>query len=105
MNVSDNKHTFMNSVMGNEKAAVNQDYILSRDCFLQNAFFFLGNADRILSDPRMSKAHVEGGSGLAWGSFPSANLGIYLDWWLNSGIEDILNDGKGHIALTCIICR
>lgn len=91
----------MKSVYGNEKAIVNAEYRRSRDCFLQNAFFFLENAERILSDTRMSNARVFVSNGLAYmGAFPTANLGTYIDWWKNSGLEEILHDEEGRKALT-----
>ena len=101
MHTSNNKHSFMNDVYGNEEAIVNAEYIHSRDCFLQNAFLFLDNAERILGDPRMAMARVSVSNGLAhMGAFPTANLGTYLDWWLNSGLEEILHDNEGRKALT-----
>lgn len=91
----------MNSVYGNEKAIVNAEYRRSRDCFMQNAFLFLENAERILSDTRMSNARVSVSNGLAYmGAFPTANLGTYIDWWKNSGLEEILHDEEGRKALT-----
>ena len=101
MNTSNNNHSFMNNVYGNEEAIVNAEYRHSRDCFLQNAFLFLDNAERILGDPRMAMARVSVSNGLAYmGAFPTANLGTYLDWWLNSGLEEILHDNEGRKALT-----
>lgn len=94
---SNNEHNINNSVEASGKAK-NE---LSRNCFLQNAFLFLDNAERIMSDPRMSMARVSVSNGLAYmGPFPSASLGIYLDWWLNSGLEDIVHDKDGRRALT-----
>lgn len=91
----------MNSVHGNVKSVVNAEYLHSRNCFLNNAFLFLDNAERILGDSRMSMARVSVSNGLAYvGAFPLANLGTYLDWWLNSGMEEILHDKEGRKALT-----
>lgn len=91
----------MKSVYGNEKAIVNAEYKHSRDCFLRNAFLFLDNAERIIGDPRMSLARVSVSNGLAYmGAFPTANLGAYIDWWKNSGLEEILHDKEGRKALT-----
>lgn len=101
MNTSNSNHSFMNDVNGNEEAIVNAEYRYSRDCFLRNAFLFLDNAERILSDPRMAQARVSVSNGLAYmGAFPTANLGTYLDWWLHSGLEEILHDKEGRKALT-----
>lgn len=91
----------MNSVYGNEKAIVNAEYRRSRECFLQNAFLFLENAERILSDTRMSNARVSVSNELAYmGAFPTANLGTYIDWWKNSGLDEILHDDNERKALT-----
>lgn len=101
MNTSNNNHSFMNDIHGNEEAIVNAEYKHSRDCFLRNAFLFLDNAERILGDPRMAMAHVSVSNGLAYmGAFPTACIGAYLDWWLHSGIEEILHDKEGRKALT-----
>lgn len=101
MNTSNNNHSFMNDIHGNEEAIVNAEYKHSRDCFLRNAFLFLDNAERILGDPRISLARVSVSNGLAYmGAFPTACIGVYLDWWLNSGLEEILHDNEGRKALT-----
>ena len=104
MNTSNNNHSFMNDVHGNEDAIVNAEYKHSRDCFLRNAFLFLDNAERIIGDPRMSLARVPVSNGLAYtGAFPIACIGAYLDWWLHSGIEEILHDKEGRNALTWVV--
>lgn len=91
----------MNSVYGNEDALINAEYRHSKECFLQNAFLFLDNAERILGDPRMSTAMVSVSNGLMYsGAFPTATLGTYLDWWMNSGLEEIRFDKEGRKALT-----
>lgn len=101
MNTSNNNHIFMNDIHGNEEAIVNAEYKHSRDCFLRNVFLFLDNAERILGDPRMAMARVSVSNGLAYmGAFPTACIGAYLDWWLHSGIEEILHDKEGRKALT-----
>ena len=101
MNTSNNNHSFMNDIHGNEEAIVNAEYKHSRDCFLRNAFLFLDNAERIIGDPRMAMARVSVSNGLAYmGAFPTACIGAYLDWWLHSGIEEILHDKEGRKALT-----
>lgn len=91
----------MNSVYGNENIVVKAEYIHSRECFLQNAFLFFDNAESILGDPRMSMARVPVSNGLAYlGAIPTASLGAYLDWWQNSGTEEVLHDKEGRKALT-----
>ena len=91
----------MNSIYGNEKSVVDEEHIHSRNCFLKNAFLFLDNAERILGDSRMSQARVPVSNGLAYmGPFPAANLGVYVDWWQNSGLKEILHDREGRRALT-----
>lgn len=104
MNTSNMNHSFMNSVYGNEMSIVNAEYRRSRDCFLENAFLFLDNAERIMSDARMANARVSVSNGLAYtGAFPTANLGTYIDWWQNSGLKEILYDQEGRKALTWCI--
>lgn len=54
--------------------------------FLSNAFLFLQNRDRIMSDSRMSLCPVPVQSGLAYmgtGGFNRPTLGVYLEWWLS----------------------
>lgn len=101
MHTSNNNHSFMNDIHGNEEAIVNAEYRHSRDCFLQNAFLFLDNSERIFGNQRMAMARVSVSNGLAYmGAFPTANLGTYLDWWKNSGLEEILHDKERRKALT-----
>lgn len=71
-----------------------------RDNFVQHAFLFLKHADRILANPRMAAARVPVQNGLAYcGPLPAANLGAYLDWWQNSGLECLHHDEQGRKAL------
>lgn len=101
MNNSFNYHCFMNDIHGKVKSVLDAEYLHGRNCFLNNAFLFLDNAERILGDPRMAMARVSVSDGLTYmGTFPMANLGTYLDWWLHSGIEEILHDKEGRKALT-----
>lgn len=54
--------------------------------FTDNAFLFLRNKERILSDSRMFLAPVPIQSGIAWtgtSGFQRPTLGIYLEWWMN----------------------
>lgn len=70
--------------------------------FLDNAFYFLHNADRIFSDSRMFLAPVPIQNGIAYtgtSGFRNPTLGIYLEWWLNCE-TDVTKDMKGKDALT-----
>ena len=56
MNNSFNYHCFMNDIHGKVKSVLDAEYLHGRNCFLDNAFLFLDNAERILGDPRMAMA-------------------------------------------------
>ena len=56
MNTSFNYHSFMNDIHGKVKSVLDAEYLHDRNCFLDNAFLFLDNAERILGDPRMAIA-------------------------------------------------
>ena len=56
MNTSFNYHSFMNDIHGKVKSVLDAEYLHGRNCFLDNAFLFLDNAERILGDPRMAIA-------------------------------------------------
>ena len=46
----------MNDIQGKVKSVLDAEYLHGRNCFLDNAFLFLDNAERILGDPRMAMA-------------------------------------------------
>ena len=46
----------MNDIHGKVKSVLDAEYLHGRNCFLDNAFLFLDNAERILGDPRMAIA-------------------------------------------------
>lgn len=50
MNNSFNYHSFMNDIHGKVKSVLDAEYLHGRNCFLNNAFLFLNNAERILKD-------------------------------------------------------
>ena len=50
MNNSFNYHCFMNDIHGKVKSVLDAEYLHGRNCFLNNAFLFLDNAERILKD-------------------------------------------------------
>ena len=56
MNTSFNYHSFVNDIHGKVKSVLDAEYLHGRNCFLNNAFLFLDNAERILGDPRMAIA-------------------------------------------------
>jgi hypothetical protein len=54
--------------------------------FLNNAFLFLQNKDRIMSDSRMFLCPIPIQNGLAYtgtAGFNHPTLGVYLEWWLS----------------------
>ena len=53
--------------------------------FTDNAFLILANHERILSDSRSFLTHIPVRNNLAYtGELPSATLGVYVEWWLNT---------------------
>lgn len=65
------------------------------ELFLKNAFLFLENRDRILTDSRMFLSPVPIQSGLAYtgtSGFRRPTLGIYIEWWLNCIQSNILDE-------------
>ncbi len=65
-----------------ENTAITGNTDEERKLFLNNAFFLLSRANRILSDSRMFLAPIDFGSGLAYsGYFAKPTLGVYIEWW------------------------
>lgn len=65
--------------------------------FLNNAFLFLQNKDRIMSDSRMFLCSVPIQNGLAYtgtAGFNHPTLGVYLEWWLSCEKATILKEDK-----------
>ena len=65
--------------------------------FLNNAFLFLQNKDRIMSDSRMFLCSVPIQNGLAYtgtAGFNHPTLGLYLEWWLSCEKATILKEDK-----------
>lgn len=65
--------------------------------FLNNAFLFLQNKDRIMSDSRMFLCPVPIQNGLAYtgtAGFNHPTLGVYLEWWLCCEKARIHKDNK-----------
>lgn len=63
--------------------------------FLNNAFLFLQNCDRIMSDSRMFLCPVPIQNGLAYtgtAGFNHPTLGVYLEWWLSCEKATILKE-------------
>ena len=59
---------------------------LDRKLFLDHAFLFIENRERILSDSRMFLCPIPIQSGLAYtgtSGFQHPTLGVYVEWWLN----------------------
>jgi hypothetical protein len=70
--------------------------------FLDNAFLFLDNRERILSDSRMRLAPVPIQSGLAYtgtNGFRNPTLGVYLEFWMNCPQAAWIDeDGRKHLV-------
>lgn len=85
-----------------ETENVNQKEEQDLRFFLDHAFDFFKNADRIFQDSRMFLAPVPTHCGLYYtgtSGFQHPTLGIYLEWWIkNEG--DITKDTEGNDALT-----
>ena len=65
--------------------------------FLNNAFLFLQNKDRIMSDSRMFLCPIPIQNGLAYTGTAGFNhpiLGVYLEWWLSCEKATILKEDK-----------
>ena len=65
--------------------------------FLNNAFLFLQNKDRIMSDSRMFLCPIPIQNGLAYtgtAGFNHPTLGVYLEWWLSCEKAMILKEDK-----------
>lgn len=70
-----------------------------QDLFTQNAFLFLANRDRILSDSRMLLAPADVSNGLMYtGAFPKPTLGVYIEWWLHCP-RSVEFDKEGTMSL------
>lgn len=70
--------------------------------FVQNAFMFYRNADKILSDSRLFLTPVPVQNEMAYtgtSGFRNPTLGGYVEWWLNCEAP-ITKDLEGNDALT-----
>lgn len=71
---------------------------IDRKAFIENAFLFIENRDRILSDSRMFLCPIPISSGLAYtgtSGFRLPTLGIYLEWWEHCANANMMEkDGK-----------
>ena len=75
------------------------DKKMEKDLFIKNAFYFLANQERILTDSRMFLCPVPIQNGLAYfGSFKRPTLGVYLQWW-ESCAGAMRCDKKGRRSL------
>lgn len=82
-------------------ATDNAENEILKQFFLLNAFDFLNNAKRILSDSRMFLAPVPVVSGLAHtgtNGFRRPTLGVYIEWWLNNSYT-LHKDENGNESL------
>ncbi len=94
--------------VGGHKPAVvksdmnNVEKQVERKLFSDNAFLFLSNLKRILSDSRMFLAPVPIQNGVAYtgtSGFRYPTLGVYLEFWLNCQSATIVDktDGNGLV--------
>jgi len=60
--------------------------------FIKNAFFFLANKERILTDSRMFLCPVPIQCGMSISGFENPTLGIYIQWW--ERCEGAMRTGK-----------
>lgn len=73
----------------------------NREFFLERAFFFFRNAEKIMSDSRMFLAPVPIVNGIAYSGtagFTNPTLGVFVEWWLNCE-TDVTHDHSGKEAL------
>lgn len=87
--------------IGGKPSAKSQQSNVREQFFYQHAFFFLANADKILTDSRLFLAEVPVQSGLAYSGtsgFESPTLGVYVEWWLNNPISTLEKEGKKYLT-------
>lgn len=85
-----------------EEKTDNKDPYSDKRFFLDHAFFFYQNADRILKDSRMFLAPVSIQQGIAYTGTSGLNyptLGIFLEWWICCH-SNVTTNEKGEDALT-----
>ena len=73
----------------------------NREFFLEHAFIFFRNAEKIMSDSRMFLAPVPIVNGIAYSGtagFTNPTLGVFVEWWLNCE-TDVTHDRSGKEAL------
>lgn len=78
---------------------VKERKMAERKLFTDNAFVFLDNRERILSDSRMFLCPIQVQSGLAYtgtGGFNHPTLGIYLEWWKYCTSASIIEDNDNE---------
>lgn len=97
--------TKSNDFLAKQKALEEEEQKKLKKLFLENAFVFLENRERILSDSRMFLCPVPIQSGLAYtgtSGFHRPTLGIYLEWWQRCEQASFL-DGDGGKWLVYLI--
>lgn len=70
-----------------DKSTISDEQTLK--LFLDNAFMFLENKERIMSDSRMFLCPIPSRSGLAYlgdKAFRNPTLGIFVEWWSDSSL-------------------
>ena len=74
---------------------IDEEREMEKKLFLNNAFMFLQNKDRIMSDSRMFLCPIPIQNGLAYtgtAGFNHPTLGVYLEWWLSFEKATILKE-------------
>ena len=70
----------------NIKVEIDDEEKALEKIFLENAFVFLENREKIMSDSRMFLCPVPSHSGVAYfgtGGFRNPTLGVFVEWWIN----------------------
>ena len=90
--------TKSNDFVAKQKTLEEEEQEELKKLFIENAFLFLENRERILSDSRMFLCPVPIQSGLAYSGtsgFHRPTLGIYLEWWQRCEQASFLDSDGG----------
>lgn len=77
-----------------------EEELVLRNLFTDNAFLILANRERILNDSRMLLTPLCVRNGLAYsGAFQTATLGVYLEWWINAPYSVLFDEQDDAMSL------
>lgn len=77
-----------------------QDERMAEKLFTDNAFLIVANRERILNDSRLLLTLVPVRNGLAYtGAFPTATLGVYVEWWQNTPYSVMFDEEDNTMSL------